>query len=620
MKIRDFFSLDTLDRNLAFFGIFLSLILIVYLSFSRGRFVYVSVGILTLISCILWLLIRKQAAGKIYLQSDSSFLLLNVVFFLLLTCNILFIYFRENIYERPLIYFILLSFMFGIVAIEILFHKITKKHQFLILSQIIILSLIAILSQLLIFPGVFGIDPWGHQRLASEILNLGFIPRGYSYSNLPLMHLESASTSLITGLDYKLATAFSITFSQVICVILFVFLLGKFFFNTKVALLASLLLALGNYYIYMGIIAIPNTMAAIFIPIIIYLLFKFRKKNFLIGTSLVTLFMITLILTHTVSSMCMAIILFVILLISYILNKIYHEKKEKSVTINIAVFFSVAMFSWWIYASGHINTLADMIRAGFHETFFVNAPNAVIGYISTVPVSEQIFNQLGIFLFFSISFLGCFCMISKKYGNFSTIRLAVVGMTPLAIGFISLIFRYSVIQERWWYFSQILLAIPVAMAFILLFAKINSKSLKTIFLFFLTVLLSFLMITSPMANVDNRTFSPNTDVRLAFTESEITSVAFFSEKSVKPLLLDSDYSGILTNYYSLNGERVRSLDTSLITGEFGRGGTIVIREEIVGRPFNLFGQPFKLNYDPKQALENQGFSKIYDCSSVFGFY
>jgi len=616
------FPLD-LDTLLLVITIIFSIGLIIFLKLSTNRLLYILMGILILISCLFWIFLKRGASLNIInLESRSIFFLLIALFFLFLACSILSVYHRTNLYERPLIYFVILSIMVGIVALEILFvHSNNGKQAALIIFQIFIINLSLIWSQYLIFPNVIGIDPWGHQMITLKILDSGFIPQGYSYSNLALTHLETASTSLITGLDYKLAVTFSVTLSQIICCILFIFLLGKFLFNTKVALLASLLLVIGNYYIYMGLIAIPNAFAAIFIPIIIYLLFSITKKNFLIGTALVIFFMITLILTHTISAMCMAIILAAILLTSYGYNKIYKGHMEKSVTFNLVAFFSVAMFSWWIYATGHIKTLTDIIKVGFSEDIIINVPKEIIGYVATTPFFEQLYNQLGTFLFFSISILGCFYMISKKYGNSSTLNFAIVGLIPLTIGFFSLIFGLFTIPERWWYFSQILLVIPVSLGFILLYNKIKNKYTKPLFLLFLTIFFSFIIITGSMANVDNHMFSPNTGVRLALTESEITGAVFFSEKSVKPLLLDHDYSIILTNYYSLNDKRVKSLDSSLLTGEFSPGGgTIVIREEIVNRPFRLFGQPFKLNYDPKQVLENQGFSKIYDSNSVFGFY
>ena len=489
-----------------------------------------------------------------------------------------------------------------------------------------IIGLSLVWSQILIFPSVVGIDTWFHQMFTLNTLNTGFIPEGYMYSNLALMHLEIGSTSLITGLNYKLATMFSISFLQVLCGILFVFLLGKFLFNGKVGLLASLLLVVGNYYINMGVGAIPNTIAAVLIPIIIYILFKIREEKRLIGVSLAALFMITLILTHTITAMCMAIILFVSWFALKIYNKIHHEHKMAPVTFTIAIFFIITMFSWWSYASGHITTLVKLIGWGFSIDFFVHAPEAILGYIFTVPFSEQLFNQLGMFLFFALSLIGCFYMISKKYGSSHTFIMAIVGATPLAIGFFSLITGHSVIEQRWWYFSQILLALPLAITFFLLCGVIKNKFAKPFLLLFLTFFLSFIMITSPKANIDNHTFSPNTGIRPPSTEAELRAAAFFVEKSVYNISSDYDYftnpsSSIPVNYYNMSYSRIKSLDTSLITGEFERNGNIivVIREEIVDKPFRLFGQPFKLNYDPRQSLNEQGFSKIYDCNSVSGF-
>lgn len=623
MKIHDYFSLDNLDRTLAIFGIFISLFLIIYLIFLKETFVYVFIGILTLMSCILWLIFRRQALKKFFLLSDSAFLLLNIIFFFITTCNVFFIYFRLNNYERPFIFFIFLSLMFGMVAIEILFSRLTIKHKFLIIFQIIILSLFIAWSQLLIFPNVVGIDPWSHQRLTNMIIDKRFIPDGFSYSRLPLMHLEIASTSLITGLNYKLATMFSISFLQIICGILFVYLLGKNIFSVKVGLLSGLFLVLGNYFIGNSIKIIPTSLATILMLIIIYLLFIFCIKNRNVGFFLAIFLMISLLLFHTVTSMCMALILLVSFLINYFYNKIYN-KNEIPVTINVVAFFIITMFSWWIYASGHIKKLSDIILAGFQEEIFIHAPEEILRYINNISFSERLFNQLGIFVFFSIAIIGCFFMISKKYGNYHTFNIAIIGMTPLAVGFFSLIFGYFLIPERWWYFSEVLLAVPIAVASILLCMKIERNSLKTLFIFFLIAFLSFIMIMSPIANVDNPIFSSNTNARSAFIESEIITAAFFVEKSVENLSSDYDYftnpsSSILINFFGLNNTKIKSLDVSFLTKNFTRINTIVIRNEIINKPFRLFGQIFKLDYNPQKYLEEKGFSRILDSNSAKGY-
>lgn len=291
-----------------------------------------------------------------------------------------------------------------------------------------------------------------------------------------------------------------------------------------------------------------------------------------------------------------------------------------TVSINFAVFFSVAMFSWWIYVTGHINTLGDIISIGFSPDFFIHAPNEVIAYLTTVPLFELLFNQLGMFLFFSISLIGFFYMISRKYSNSTTINFAIAGIVPLAIGFFSLVIGTYVIPDRWWYFSQILLAVSVSISLIMIYNRMKYKFAKPIFLVAITLLLSFLMIMSPEANIDNSTFSPNTSVRLAMTESEMTAATFFIEKSVSTLSLDSDYSTVVNNYFILNNTRIEQLDNYLLQGQFNISEkTIILRNVIVDKPFRLFGQPFKLNYNPKQVIENQGLSNIYNCKSVYGF-
>lgn len=628
MKVRNFLALTSSDKDLPILGIIFSVILIIYLSLNSGRLVYVTVGILALVSCVIWLFIRQKASlNNIYLQSKSVYLALNVFFFLLLVCVILSLHFRENLYERPLIYFIFLSIMSGILALEILFVHPKKGNLALVLFQIVILALILVWSQLLIFPGIVGVDPWFHQSFTLKILDAGGIPDIYSYSKLPLMHLEIGSTSLITGLNYKLSTMLSITFLQVLCGIFFVFLIGRFIFNKKVGLLTGLLLAVGNHFINMGFWTIPNTIAAILIPIIIYLLFKFNEENHFIGIFLVVLSMMALTLTHTIAAMCMAIILFASWLSLKSYDIIYHRHRKIPIPFTIVTFFSVIMFSWWSYASGHMKTLIDLIKWGFNPNIFanVNVPIEILEYMNTVPILEQLFNQLGMFLFFSLSFIGCFYMLSERHSNSNTFTMVVAGFFPLAIGFLALITGHSVIQERWWYFGQILLALPLAITFLLLCSSIKNKFAKSFSLFTLTIFLSFIMIMSPTANIDNHSFSPNTGIRAAPTEAELITATFFVQNSAGNLSSDYDYftqrsSSIPSNYYGMNYSRIKSLDECLHTGEFEHNRSIiVIREEIVNNPFRIYGQPFKLNYNPKQSLNEQYFSKIYECGSVSGF-
>jgi len=111
----------------------------------------------------------------------------------------------------------------------------------------------------------------------------------------------------------------------------------------------------------------------------------------------------------------------------------------------------------------------------------VKTPEEFRGYAAVVPLGEQLFNNLGMFLFFAFSFIGVFYMISRR-GSSSSFTMAWVGVAPLAIGFFSLISGHSVIEHRWWYFAQILLAIPLAVA-VYTVGTWKMKSPKTLYCF-----------------------------------------------------------------------------------------------------------------------------------------
>ena len=62
MELQNSRAFQDLDKGLAILGAIASIILIVYLSINIGRTIYILTGVLTLIACTIWLLIRKNAS------------------------------------------------------------------------------------------------------------------------------------------------------------------------------------------------------------------------------------------------------------------------------------------------------------------------------------------------------------------------------------------------------------------------------------------------------------------------------------------------------------------------------------------------------------------------------
>jgi len=489
-------------------------------------------------------------------------------------------------------------------------------------------------SQLLIFPTLIGDDPWWHQVFTQSILDSGFIPEGYSYSKLPIMHLMIGVTSLITGLDYKMATMFSISLMQIICLLLFVFLLGRFIFNAKVGLLAALLLGVSNYFIHISYMTTANTLGVVLIPIIVYLLFKMKQDKSLIGSSLSILLMIVLILTHTIASMGMVILLFAFWSGSEVFERIYTEKCKITATLGIAIFFVVAMLAWWMYASRHLVNLVRLIEWGFSIDVWTRGEPVYVAidqYSHNMPLLELLFNHTGEYLFFAIALIGAFYMISKEVKNLHSFNIGVGGMVMLGIVVYAILFRYVILSDRWHYLSQVLLSIPLATAFFLFSMSLKKNFTKTLFVVTAVAVLSFSMIMTPAANMDNPLFKDAT-VRKAYTKSELQVIETMLGLTDKKIVTDDSLAGHLTYLSQFPPERMFSIQECFYTKDFYydfyyekehinyQNSIIVIRKGFSQNTITAGMYSFiKLDYDPAQLLAEEDFCRIYDSGSVSAF-
>ncbi|MBT9132324.1 MAG: hypothetical protein DDT33_00838 [Firmicutes bacterium] len=620
-------AIDQLDKTLAFVGLLSSLILTIWLAMTIGRPIYVTVGVLVSLACAGYLLLRRNLPLSAIASIDQIraspwlYKVLNTLFFLLFLYSILSIHLSPELYTRPLVYFIATALMAAIVAVEILFLPSHKSHTYFALFKIIIIGLSLRWSQQLIFPGLVGVDPWTHEGYVLQVLDAGHVlPILGQYYYMPFFHLLTGVTMLITNLDYRIGVMFSITLFQVLSDTLFIFLLGRFIVSHKVALLAPLLLGVANMHITFGFWLIPNTMSTILILPVIYLLFKMRGEVPVRSMLLSLFFMIALILTHAFA-LWLAILLFVFLMGGKIRNKLYHERSVMPATLGITSMFTILMLGYWMHITGHLTELAIFIREGFREDLGVITQGllaeAAGRHALLIPFLEQLFNNIGMLLLFTLSFIGCFYMISKKFGNIYAFVFAIGGGTILAIGFIPLLTGHGIIEYRWHLFAQTLLAIPLAVALLLLCQICKERFAKAGIISFIVFLLAFFMIMS--SNIDNHTFAPNTKIRVAFTESEFQ--AFDTISGMWDNEIGADSHVFWPFLHQFEGEIIQ-IDESLLTGDFRHDHEmlIMIREEIVERPFqvHLVGN-IRLDHDPRPILAEQGFSRIYDNGSVAGF-
>jgi len=229
------------------------------------------------------------------------------------------------------------------------------------------------------------------------------------------------------------------------------------------------------------------------------------------------------------------------------------------------------------------------------------------------------------FLFFAVSLIGCFYMLSRRFGNPYAFFMVIAGVLILSIGYFPMLAGRSVIEHRWWYMAQILLSIPLAVAISLLFGLFKKKYLKAGLVVVLIFVLTFLSIIGLPSNETNRTFSKNQIVRHGFTTSELETLHTVSANYGGTIGVDRWYllarntPGLFINK---SEDRLKSIQSYLLTKDFSQlsDQMLLIRDEIVAHPMGWgAGTIYKLNYDPRRFLTEQGFHKVYDSGSVGGF-
>ena len=190
-------------------------------------------------------------------------------------------------------------------------------------------------------------------------------------------------------------------------------------------------------------------------------------------------------------------------------------------------------------------------------------------------------------------------------------------MAPLAVGFFSLISGHSVIEHRWWYFAQILLSIPLAVA-IYTVGTWKTKSPKLLYCctFGLVALLSFLMIMSPVANIDNAMFSPNTNWRATPIASELQAQTILDHYDG---ISKSDiYYASRLSYFGYSTEpfckEIADRDLASLAGDL-----VLVRDAVITGPFMFFSGIYKLDYNLSDLIDATDFRRIYDSGSVCAY-
>lgn len=476
--------------------------------------------------CLAYLLYGKRNASTELVEKNDNlrlYLLLNISFFAILILSVLSLYLRSDPYIRPISYFILTSIMVVVIILEVLCCYLKGPRAYFSLFKIMIIAFSLRWTPVLLYPEVIGVDPWAHQMWTYDLISSGHIVSDMAYTHMPVFHLLTATTSLVNEIDYRFAAMLSVGSLQIICDILFVFLISKKFTNYKIALLAGLLLGIANYHIQKSFWTIPNTLGATVVLMMVYVLLDMKNRYQLKAMVLWIFCAIVLLLTHSVATMYMFVLLIALGAGYIVYDRLKSNHLSQPISLNIFILFTVMIFSYWFYVTGLFDKFVILIKDTIVTPGEVYSPAISL----EASFASQIFAYLGMVLFFSFVFWGLFFMISKA-SNRNSFAYAIGGSAVLAIAIFALFGgKTALLESRWIYFSQIMLALPLALT-IWLFTKVTSNKFVRIALpTFLASTIAFFLIISPQSNIDNPTF--NNVPRSAFLKSEIQAMNTVSE-------------------------------------------------------------------------------------------
>jgi len=570
-----------LDKLAALGVAVLSVALVVYGLATYGQnLVDIIIGIIALVSSIVWLRVRDSSVLTELSPPPNQALFLggSVLFFVFFGAALFSLHLRPDVYVRPLMYFVFAAFMAGALAIEIIACDSKRRVFSLILVQIVILGCMLQFSQLIIFPNVVGSDPWYHQLFAAQTIASGHVPpvSPYgNYDNLPIFDLQVVSMSLLSSVDYKAAVMLSTELFQVIVGTMFIFLIGKKLINAKAGLLGALMLVTANAFIQMGSRTIPNTLGGALFIVGLYMLLKVRDKNFARTLGILAIVMVTLILTNTVSTAAMALALVLGLIGQSLYHKLYRSEAPTALLPLLALAFVVGMFGW-LYISGDFSVILQHLS---HLSFLESIPAGQV--VTASPSSWARVLTSSSFVFCIAALTGCFYMASKKFGRLGTFLIVVMAVPAFLVS-VSGVLGVYLFQERWIYFAQILFAVPLGVALLIAYRLARTRA-KPFLLMGIVVLLSFVMIVSPLANTDSNLLGSASWVRSSLTSSELHAIPAIDQRTSGEIVGDSYYIKS-TGYYYNNTGALKEKTTSGIN----RSNTIlVVREVRSGSAYTL---------------------------------
>lgn len=563
---------------------------ILYLSFSAGIGQY-GMGLAFLAGTFAYLYLRnsrrmKGLDGEIAdLKPESShktlLLLLNTIFLLCFSASIYILH--QAIYIRPPIYFILVTAAYLSIFIEMLYINKESFAYYLNIPKVVLLSLSFRMGRYFAFPTIPGTDTQYHLKLANLISQLGHVPSyevaQTQYAYTPLWHIFVSSTGILLDVDSSKMLFFSIVLPFTIIISLFSFLIVKKIANVQTALMGVLFINIADMLLVRGTTNI-NTSSLVHILLFLILFCLIQRRNRIIFSAFILIAITDMVLTHQLSTFCVLIICFSLLVskpVYNFLSQYVKGVKELPLNINSTIFmyFLIFLIFYWSMMGEGGTTFFDSMVLRLRRSLLqmLTEYTSAVSYVkafSTFDVWSSLLYNLGYSILLGLAIVGLLLWLNREHISlirFSHITAAISLFLVIYVGtYIGLNMLF--IPHRFISFLEVFLVIFAAYS-VYMTNRLYTKPKSRILLCFIITALIFFMITTPYVNRNDPLYCNKQEYRVDYTASEVESAVWAishsgNETIYKDCLFSMNKLLPITNI-DLSGKSVRNYPQGIAT-------------------------------------------------------
>jgi len=400
------------------------------------------------------------------------------------------------------------------------------------LTKIVILGLLLRAMAYWQFPGPIGSDPWRHLLTIDSTATAGHVidvlpdamGNANSYSAIPLFHLYGAMALGLGGLDAK-ASAFIVASVPHVLSVLFIYLIGGDLHGRNAGLLAALFYCTADYALLWSVQIIPMTLAIAISACLLWWLLLHRPAS-RARVALALVFILALILCHTVASFVMIVALTAALVASRLLTSGLLPMPKPAatplLTPSIIGLYLVFMLLWWMHMPGQSGSTFFAVQTGKLAAVTASAGMAqtpAAESASVRPYAGQLYDFAGMAMLIGLGIYAALSAIALRRPGNHLLMAAALGAMVLVQAAGPAPLQEAVIGARWIVFEYVLLAVLSGWLLSLLLNRISTAAARLALVLMLCLVYVLPMMTNSVSNQASP-FRHTLVPRMGYTSSE----------------------------------------------------------------------------------------------------